>query len=195
MRVSPWPAGGNCGLWTRDGSGGCEFRDLHRVDAFDAPGAEPLTIGPEAFVALFHGRRLAIKAALLNQKLLAGVGNIYADESLFRAGVRPRRRTARLTKVELERLRLALREVLHQAIRARRLVGFGLCGCRRGKRLFSTGAQGVPTDRPAMPCVRDADSTDHRRRTKYTLLSALPAVATNVWFLEYSGQLNYWNPD
>ncbi len=96
--------------------GRLEFRDLHRVDAFDAPGAEPLTIGPEAFVALFHGRRLAIKAALLNQKLLAGVGNIYADESLFRAGVRPRRRTARLTKVELERLRLALREVLHQAI-------------------------------------------------------------------------------
>ncbi len=66
---------------------------------------------------MFHGRKLAIKAALLNQTLLAGVGNIYADESLFRAGIRPRRRAGRLTRVELENLRLALREVLEHAIR------------------------------------------------------------------------------
>ena len=65
----------------------------------------------------FAGGRLAIKAALLNQTLLSGVGNIYADESLFRAGVRPRRMAGRLTRAELERLRLALREVLEQAIR------------------------------------------------------------------------------
>ena len=66
---------------------------------------------------MFRGRKLAIKAALLNQTLLAGVGNIYADESLFRAGIRPRRRAGRLTRVELERLRQALREVLEHAIR------------------------------------------------------------------------------
>ena len=58
-----------------------------------------------------------IKAALLNQKLLSGVGNIYADESLFRAGIRPRRFSGRLTRAELEGLRLALREVLEHAIR------------------------------------------------------------------------------
>jgi formamidopyrimidine-DNA glycosylase len=45
------------------------------------------------------------------------VGNIYADESLFQAGVRPRRRTNRLTAAELERLRLALRQILTHAIR------------------------------------------------------------------------------
>jgi formamidopyrimidine-DNA glycosylase len=45
------------------------------------------------------------------------VGNIYADESLFRAGIRSRRRAGRLTRAELERLRLALREVLEHAIR------------------------------------------------------------------------------
>jgi formamidopyrimidine-DNA glycosylase len=45
------------------------------------------------------------------------VGNIYADESLFRAGIRPRRGSGRLTRAELERLRLALREVLQHAIR------------------------------------------------------------------------------
>jgi formamidopyrimidine-DNA glycosylase len=97
--------------------GRLEFRNLRRSPGFSAPGVDPLIIGPEEFVALFHGRRLAIKAALLNQSLLAGVGNIYADESLFRAGIRPRRRLGRLTKAELERLRLALRHVLKHAIR------------------------------------------------------------------------------
>jgi formamidopyrimidine-DNA glycosylase len=97
--------------------GRLEFRDLRRGAGFNAPGDEPLKIGAEQFAKLFHGRKLAIKAALLNQSLLAGVGNIYADESLFRAGIRPRRRACSLTRAELERLRLALREVLEHAIR------------------------------------------------------------------------------
>ncbi|HUX45799.1 MAG TPA: bifunctional DNA-formamidopyrimidine glycosylase/DNA-(apurinic or apyrimidinic site) lyase [Terracidiphilus sp.] len=97
--------------------GRLEFRDLARGEGFGAPGAEPLTIDKEEFAALFRGRGLAIKAALLNQTLLAGVGNIYADESLFRAGLRPRRRAGRLSRAELERLRLALRGVLRAAIR------------------------------------------------------------------------------
>ncbi len=97
--------------------GRLEFRDLDRQAGFTGPGAEPLTIGAGEFAALFRGRRLAIKAALLNQKLLAGVGNIYADESLFRAGLRPRRMAGRLTRAELERLRQALLEVLKHAIR------------------------------------------------------------------------------
>ena len=97
--------------------GRLEFRDLRRGAGFNAPGDEPLKIGAEQFARLFHGRELAIKAALLNQRLLAGVGNIYADESLFRAGIRPRRRAGSLTRAELERLRLALREVLEHAIR------------------------------------------------------------------------------
>jgi formamidopyrimidine-DNA glycosylase len=90
---------------------------LSLVSGFRAPGADPLTVTAGEFVQLFHGRRLAIKAALLNQKLLAGVGNIYADESLFRARIRPRRASERLTRCELERLRLALCEVLDHAIR------------------------------------------------------------------------------
>jgi len=97
--------------------GRLELRDLKRTAGFTAPGAEPLTIGQEEFAALFHARRLPIKAALLNQTLLAGVGNIYADESLYQAGIRPRRRCGRLTKAELERLRQALRQVLKAAIR------------------------------------------------------------------------------
>jgi formamidopyrimidine-DNA glycosylase len=97
--------------------GRLEFRDLTGATGFSGPGAEPLTIGSDQFAALFHRRRLSIKAALLNQALLAGVGNIYADESLFHAGIRPRRRCFRLTRAELEQLRLTLREVLGNAIR------------------------------------------------------------------------------
>ncbi len=97
--------------------GRLEFRELGRSSAFEAPGAEPLTIETDDFAALFRGRRLPIKAALLNQTLLAGVGNIYADESLFHAGIRPRRSSGRLTRAELERLRLALNQVLRRAIK------------------------------------------------------------------------------
>jgi formamidopyrimidine-DNA glycosylase len=97
--------------------GRLEFRDLAKGNEFGGPGAEPLTIGGEEFAKLFRGRKLAIKAALLNQTLLAGVGNIYADESLFRAGIRPRRRAGKLTRLELERLRKALKDVLEHAIR------------------------------------------------------------------------------
>ncbi len=97
--------------------GRLEFRNLSRSPGFSAPGADPLAVTAAEFAQLFRGRRLAIKAALLNQKLLSGVGNIYADESLFRAGIRPRRLAGRLTRAELEKLRLALRKVLEDAIR------------------------------------------------------------------------------
>ncbi len=83
---------------------------------FIGPGQEPLDISSDAFRALFRGRRTPIKSALLNQKLLHGVGNIYADESLFRAGIRPRRQAGRLTTKELERLRTAIQSVLREAI-------------------------------------------------------------------------------
>jgi formamidopyrimidine-DNA glycosylase len=86
--------------------------------SFQAPGSEPLDVGFELFAGLFRKRKTPIKSALLNQKLLSGVGNIYADESLFRAGVRPRRRAASLTGAELQRLYDALQEVLNEAIAA-----------------------------------------------------------------------------
>jgi formamidopyrimidine-DNA glycosylase len=85
---------------------------------FTGPGAEPLQISEQDFGRLFHNSRSPIKAALLNQKFLHGVGNIYADESLFRAGVRPRRRANTLTKLELKKLHKALQQVLREAIAA-----------------------------------------------------------------------------
>jgi len=84
---------------------------------YSGPGREPLTISLADFIALFHPRRTPIKAALLNQSLLHGIGNIYADESLFRAGLRPTRQAARLTRAELARLRASLVQILRHAIR------------------------------------------------------------------------------
>jgi len=88
---------------------------VHAGD-FDPGGVEPLEVSEEQFVALFRGRKTPIKSALLNQKLLRGVGNIYADESLFRAGIRPRRRAAAITRENLGKLHRAVREVLREAI-------------------------------------------------------------------------------
>jgi formamidopyrimidine-DNA glycosylase len=83
---------------------------------FDPGGVEPLEVSEERFVALFRGRKTPIKSALLNQKLLRGVGNIYADESLFRAGIRSRRRAATITRQQLGKLHRTVQEVLREAI-------------------------------------------------------------------------------
>ena len=87
-----------------------------RREAYEGPGAEPLTISAGEFAALFRGRKTPIKTALLNQSLLHGVGNIYADEALARAGIRPRRHAGRLRRAELGRLHGALNQVLRRAI-------------------------------------------------------------------------------
>lgn len=83
---------------------------------FDPGGVEPLVADEETFVALFRSRKTPIKSALLNQKLLRGVGNIYADESLFRAGIRPRRRASTITRAQLGKLYKSVQEVLREAI-------------------------------------------------------------------------------
>jgi formamidopyrimidine-DNA glycosylase len=85
---------------------------------FEAGGSEPLDIAFDDFARLFRGRKTPIKSALLNQKLLRGVGNIYADESLFRAGIRPRRRASSITHNDLRRLHESVQQVLKDAIAA-----------------------------------------------------------------------------
>jgi len=87
-----------------------------KAAGFDAGGVEPLEIDLERFIVLFRGRKTPIKSALLNQNLLRGVGNIYADESLFRAGIRPRRRASTITREQFRKLHASLKEVLKEAI-------------------------------------------------------------------------------
>jgi formamidopyrimidine-DNA glycosylase len=83
---------------------------------FNAAGIEPLEVDVETFIHLFRGRKTPMKSALLNQRLLRGVGNIYADESLFRAGIRPRRRGSSIPRDQLAKLHRAVKEVLQEAI-------------------------------------------------------------------------------
>ncbi len=82
-------------------------------------GMDPLTddISWADFYDLLRGRKTSIKAALLNQKLVAGIGNIYADEILFVAGVRPGRRVSTLTSVELKKVYGQIPKILHKALK------------------------------------------------------------------------------
>src|SRR5438270_4910799 len=84
-------------------------------------GVEPFTahFTTEHLFRLTRGRRAPIKAFVLDQRRIAGVGNIYADEALFRAGIHPLRPAGRLTRVQLERLRLAIEESLQAGIDAK----------------------------------------------------------------------------
>ena len=79
-------------------------------------GLDALETTGDALFAASRGRTASIKALLLDQAILSGVGNIYADEALFRAGVRPTRRAGRVTRRECERLAAAIREVLERSI-------------------------------------------------------------------------------
>jgi formamidopyrimidine-DNA glycosylase len=81
-------------------------------------GVDALATRGGALHAAARQRRVAIKTLLLNQSVLAGVGNIYADEALFLAGVRPTRPAGRVTREECSRLAAALRRVLRRAIAA-----------------------------------------------------------------------------
>jgi formamidopyrimidine-DNA glycosylase len=79
-------------------------------------GADPLEVTAEDFLARIRSRRARVKALLLDQSVLRGVGNIYADESLWRARIHPARLGASLSKKEAAKLRRALREILEKAI-------------------------------------------------------------------------------
>jgi formamidopyrimidine-DNA glycosylase len=82
-------------------------------------GEDPLEVTAEAFCRQFEGRSARIKSLLLDQRVLRGVGNIYADESLWRARIHPARLAGRLSREELLRLRQALQGILHAAISER----------------------------------------------------------------------------
>ena len=79
-------------------------------------GPEPLEVAFEEFVRRARGRKTRIKALLLNQDFLRGIGNIYADESLFRARIHPFAIAGRLRQDRLRRLHAAIVEVLGEAI-------------------------------------------------------------------------------
>src|SRR5882762_5733525 len=79
-------------------------------------GADPLEVSKEEFANRICGRRARIKALLLDQSVLRGVGNIYADESLWKAKIHPARLGANLSRKQLETLRHVLQDILRKAI-------------------------------------------------------------------------------
>ncbi|HVW85646.1 MAG TPA: bifunctional DNA-formamidopyrimidine glycosylase/DNA-(apurinic or apyrimidinic site) lyase [Bryobacteraceae bacterium] len=84
-----------------------------------ALGPEPLEVSLGEFGRRLKERSSSVKAVLLNQSVVRGVGNIYADEALFRAGIHPKRVAASLRRDRIERLYHAMREVLSEAIESR----------------------------------------------------------------------------
>ena len=135
---------------------------------------QPLTrLGPEplddSFTLEYLRQALrrssqAIKIRLLDQALVAGIGNIYASEALFQAGISPRLSARRLSPAQVGRLWQAIRDVLSQAIAGGSTVPLDWAGTPRGDRLFYYGrAADTPEeyaerltvyDRQGRPCVR-----------------------------------------
>jgi formamidopyrimidine-DNA glycosylase len=82
-------------------------------------GPEPLKLRPGQLVALLSRTKRAIKTALLDQKIIAGVGNIYADEALFAAKIHPRMAANRLSKQQVAQLNRGIKRVLSRALKHR----------------------------------------------------------------------------
>lgn len=90
--------------------------ELEEWDFLKRCGPEPLETSPEVLADRIKGRKTAIKGALLNQAVVVGVGNIYADESLFRAGIHPETKAHRISRKRLIKLFGEVQAVLKQAI-------------------------------------------------------------------------------
>lgn len=106
--------------WDRRGLGSVRLLSPDRLAAELGPdklGPDALTIDFRTFRDRLAERRRAIKVALLDQRLLAGVGNLYAAEILYEAEIDPRRPCQRLTRRQWERLHAALHRVLEEAVR------------------------------------------------------------------------------
>jgi formamidopyrimidine-DNA glycosylase len=128
-------------------------------------GPEPLSdeFTAERFAKALRGSKQAIKVKLLDQKVVAGVGNIYASEALLRAKISPRLAARRLKPDQVARLRDAIRETLNEAIKFGSTVSLNYPGAGKGDGLFYYGSAPnaeslyeerlLVYDREGKPCV------------------------------------------
>ncbi|MBU2043861.1 MAG: DNA-formamidopyrimidine glycosylase [Candidatus Omnitrophica bacterium] len=93
------------------------IKDWRSLNFVKNLGPEPFTLRPEQFVQIFKSRKTKIKALLLDQTLIAGLGNIYAQEALFLAKIDPRRPANSLSSQEAKLLGLKLTAVLREGIK------------------------------------------------------------------------------
>lgn len=111
-------------------------KSLESSGHFKDVGIEPLDseLTPEFMEQEFKKRKIGVKTLLMGQKVVAGLGNIYADEVLFAAGINPVRRTDSLNKKEIQKLHDSIRRILTEAI------GLGGSSIRNYK--LATGEEG-----------------------------------------------------
>ncbi len=131
-----------------------------------ALGPEPLAddFCPHQFRAALSRSRQAVKVKIMDQRLVAGVGNIYASEALFRARINPRKPARCLTDLEARRLWKAIRQVLAEATERGSTIPLDFAGERNADRLFYFGGAGARAgsykerlrvyDRAGQPCLR-----------------------------------------
>jgi formamidopyrimidine-DNA glycosylase len=95
-------------------------KEIETYPAFDGLGPEPVSnsFSADYLAEAFRGKKTPVKAALLDQKVVAGLGNIYVCEALFRAGISPKRLAGSIRRDRLEKLAVAVREVIGEAIEA-----------------------------------------------------------------------------
>jgi formamidopyrimidine-DNA glycosylase len=147
------------------------FPDADALDAFfveNGLGPEPFALDPKGWRESIAATTRPIKAVLLDQTVVAGVGNIYADESLYVARLHPNRKGCDLTRAEADRLRKAIATVLHRAIDKRGstirdyIGGSGLEGGYQDEfRVY--GRKGDPCERCKTPiaCLRLGGRASH----------------------------------
>lgn len=82
-------------------------------------GPDALEVGYDELVGILEGRRGTLKGTLMNQELMAGLGNVYSDEILFRTGLHPRRTAGNLDEEAVKALYKDMRHVLEKAIQGR----------------------------------------------------------------------------
>ena len=124
----------------------------------DRLGKEPLEISAAEFSKRLAGRRARIKALLLDQRVFRGIGNIYADESLWQARIHPARLAARLSSAELGAASAGHPARLAARHRGARLFDFGFCG--RGRQ-----ARRIPADDIAPTAARASPAFAADRRS------------------------------
>ena len=167
----------------KDGPVELRFRDIRRFGSavlFPSPsdvevffvqaklGPEPFDLPVQYWREQLHGSKRCIKAVLLDQTVAAGVGNIYADESLFAARLHPSRRACDLSDAECDRLRKSVASVLRRAIERRGssirnyVGGSGLQGKYQNEfRAYGRTGEACPRCGHAIACLRLAGRSSH----------------------------------
>ena len=141
-----------------------------------APSRSSRRFGARELGLALAGRKAPLKAAILDQRTLAGVGNIYADEALWRARLHPLREARSLERPRCARSAAAIRTVLERGIARQGSTLRDYALPDGGSRRHAARVQGLRARRRAVRPLRDADREDPRRRPRHLVLPRLPAA-------------------